>query len=61
MIGSGRSYVVVGSCDIFFSDQVLYVCGGAIQGLAGLDRAWIWATAGQEKNKLAGTKIPLRN
>ena len=36
MIGSGRSYVVVGSCDVFFPDQVLYVYG---LGYTGLGRA----------------------
>ena len=58
MIGFGRSYVDVGSCDVFFRTRVLYVYG---LGYTGLERAWIWAAAGQEKNKLAGTKIPLRN
>ena len=58
MIGFGRSYVDVGSCDVFFRTRVLYVYG---LGYTGLDRAWIWAAAGQEKNKFAGTKIPLRN
>ena len=36
MIESGRSYVVVGSCDVFFPDQVLYVYG---LGYTGLGRA----------------------
>ena len=65
MIESGRSYVVVGSCDVFFSDQgTVRIRSGlyrARQGLAGLDRAWIWDTAGQEKTKLAGTEMPLGN
>ena len=54
MIGFGRSYVDVGSCDVFFRTRVLYVYG---LGYTGLDRAWIWAAAGQEK-KLRGQKYP---
>ena len=60
MIGSGRSYVVVGSCFFSGPGYCTYTVWD-IQGLTGLDRVWIWATAGQEKNKLTGTKIPLQN
>ena len=56
MIGIGRSYVDVGSCDVFFRTRVLYVYG---LGYTGLDRAWIWAAAGQEKNKFGGDKNTL--
>ena len=55
MIGFGRSYVDVGSCDVFFRTRVLYVYG---LGYTGLDRAWIWATAGQEKTNPRGQKYP---
>ena len=61
MIGSGRSYVVVGSCDVFFSDQVLYVYGLGYIGLGRARQGLDLGYGGPEKNKLAGTKIPLRN
>jgi len=52
MIGFGRSYVDVGSCDVFFRTRILYVYGLGYTGLgSGLRRA-------RKKTNSRGQKYP---
>ena len=53
--------MVVGSCDVFFPDQVLYVYGLGYIGLGRARQGLDLGYGGPGKNKLAGTKIPLEN